>query len=96
LLAGMWEFPNARVEGNPHAGLASALRATYSLKVRVKRATHPLVILEHAYSHFTVTVHALRCELIEMLPDQNLKWVSVNRLDDYPMGKIDRQVARKI
>ena len=96
LLAGMWEFPNARVEGNPHAGLASALRAAYSLKVRVKRATHPLVILEHAYSHFTVTVHALRCELIEMLPDQNLKWVSVNRLDDYPMGKIDRQVARKI
>lgn len=96
LLAGMWEFPNARVEGNPRAGLASALRAAYSLKVRVKRGVDPIVIVEHAYSHFKVTVAAFRCELIELPKYGNLKWVSVKELDDYPMGKVDRAIARKL
>jgi hypothetical protein len=28
--------------------------------------------------------------------ETNLKWVSLNKLQDYPMGKIDRQIARMI
>jgi hypothetical protein len=26
----------------------------------------------------------------------NLKWVALKDLDDYPMGKIDRQIAKMI
>lgn len=96
LLAGMWEFPNARVEGDPAGELVSALRVAYSLKVRMKRNAHPLAIVAHAYSHFKITVHAFQCELSSGEINGNLKWVSVKKLNDYPMGKIDRQVARRI
>lgn len=55
-----------------------------------------LGVVEHGYSHFSVTVHAFLCELISMPKETNLRWVSLNKLDDYPMGRIDRQIARMI
>jgi A/G-specific adenine glycosylase len=93
LLAGMWEFPNARVDGNPVRELVKVIWSRYSLKVRMKRDLHPLAIIEHAYSHFKVTVHVFQCELIDVSESKNLKWVSVKRLDDFPMGKVDRQIG---
>ena len=115
LLGGMWEFPNARVEGDPAAELPRVLKAGYKLRLRVKqnnsaerrdrdrlprdrsaKKTEPLGIVEHGYSHFSVTVHVFPCELISMPGETNLKWVSLNNLDAYPMGKIDRQIAKMI
>lgn len=93
LLGGMWEFPNGEVTGDPARGLPKALRAGYSLKVRAGEA---VTVVQHAYSHFRVTVHAYRCELVEMSKKENLKWVKVGELDDLPMGKVDRQIARKL
>lgn len=91
LLGGMWEFPNGRVEGDPARALGKTIRAGYALEVR-KEA--PLGIAEHAYTHFSVTVHAFRAGLLSPPRQQNLKWVRIEELDEYPMGKVDRQIAR--
>ncbi len=96
LLAGMWEFPNVRVKGDSAAGLASALKVAYSLKVRVKRSANPFLIVEHAYSHFKVTVNAFHCEAQSVGTRNNLRWVSLKDLDDYPMGKVDREIAKTL
>jgi A/G-specific adenine glycosylase len=93
LLGGMWEFPNGRVNGDPLRGLPKALRAGYGLKVRAGEA---VTVVQHAYSHFRVTTHAYRCELVEWSKKGNLKWVRMTELEDYPMGRIDRQIARKL
>ncbi len=99
LLGGMWEFPNGRVipkgdaAGDPLAGLADALKTEYNLRLRVKRSEEPLGVVRHAYSHFTVSVHAYRCELTSDAIGENMKWVPLRRLGEYPMGKIDRQIA---
>lgn len=93
LLGGMWEFPNGRVEGDQAGALAQALEAGYRLKVREKEA---LVVVQHAYTHFKVTVHAFRCELLEMSAAPNLKWVSIEELAEYPMGKVDRRIAEAL
>ncbi len=93
LLGGMWEFPNGRVDQDPAKSLVKVLKSGYRLKVRKKAA---LGFVQHAYTHFKVTVHAFECELISMSKDGNLKWVLLKELDDYPMGKIDRLIARKI
>ena len=93
LLAGMWEFPNGRVDQDPARGLAKVLKLEYSLKVRRGEA---LGFVQHAYTHFKVTVHAFECDFISMPKNGNPRWVPLKMLDDYPMGKIDRQIAQII
>jgi A/G-specific adenine glycosylase len=97
LLGGMWEFPNGRVDGDPAAGLAKVLKIGYKLGVKLNRVKpKEMGTVEHGYTHFSVTVHIFPCELIFMPGETNLKWVSLNKLDAYPMGKIDRQIAQMI
>jgi A/G-specific adenine glycosylase len=91
LLGGMWEFPNARIEGDPAKELTKVINAAYRLKVRRKEA---LGVVQHAYTHFKVTVYAFRCESVSIPKSKNLKWVKLTDLDSYPMGKVDRQIAR--
>ena len=93
LLGGMWEFPNGRVNADPAKELTKVLNAAYRLKVKRKEA---LGVIQHAYTHFKVTVHAFRCDCAPIPKNKNLKWVRANELDDYPMGKVDRQIAHKL
>ncbi len=93
LLGGMWEFPNARVNADPAKELTKVIDAAYSLKLKKKEA---LGIIQHAYTHFKVTVHAFRCDCAPIPKNKNLKWMLVSELDDYPMGKVDRGIANKI
>jgi len=90
LLGGMWEFPNGRVTGNPVGKLVKALMAGYNLKVKKKDT---LGVIQHTYTHFKVTTHVYRCDLIFIPRTKNMKWISLNDLENYPMGKIDRQIA---
>ena len=93
LLGGMWEFPNGKVEGRSTDELEFALKTGYQLEVQANEA---LGIVQHAYTHFRVTVHAFRCDLVSMSESENLKWVEVQELENYPMGKVDRQIARML
>jgi len=94
LLGGMWEFPNARVDGDPAGALESTLETGYRLRVERGEA---LWTVRHAYTHFRVTVHAFACTLVEFpAGDKRLEWVKLKELDAYPMGKVDRQIARKL
>ena len=91
LLGGMWEFPAGRIDGGPAKELRKALRLAYQLKVQRNDA---LGVFKHAYTHFKVTVHAFRCKLVSRPKDQNLKWIKLAELEDFPMGKVDRQISR--
>lgn len=97
LLGGMWEFPNGRVTGDPLEGLADALKTGYNLRLRARRPhiekAESLGVVHHGYSHFKVSVHVYYCELDALPKAGNLKWISLTDLDEYPMGKIDRQIA---
>jgi len=93
LLGGMWEFPNARVEVDPARELVKALRAATQLQVNRGEA---LEKVNHAYSHFRVTVYPFYCQAVFIPKNKNLKWVRLAQLEDYPMGKVDRQIALKI
>lgn len=92
LLGGMWQFPNGQVRGDPARGLPKALKTGHGLDVRAGKA---LGVVNHAYTHFRVTVHVFRGELISMSKKEDLKWIKLSELEDYPMGKIDRQIARR-
>ncbi len=91
LLGGLWEFPNARVTGDPSKYYAVSLKKLYDLRIRRRSQ---LGVIRHAYSHFSITAHAYSCKLIDKPIKSNLSWVRTALLDDYPMGKVDRQIAR--
>jgi len=93
LLGGMWEFPNGRVNADPAKELTKVLNVAYSLKVKKKEA---LGVIQHVYTHFKVTVHAFACDPVSIPKNKNLKWIRIIELNDYPMGKVDRQIANKI
>ena len=93
LLGGMWEFPNGRVDGSPDAELELALETGYKLKVQRGEA---LGSVQHAYTHFRVRVHAFRCKLISIPENESLKWVELTEIEEHPMGKVDRQIARML
>ena len=97
LLGGMWEFPNGRVPAgqDPAKELAKVLRSGYSLRLGAKRRV-PIGVFQHAYTHFKVTVHAFLCEPAAITPPKNMIWVALKDLKDYPMGRIDRQIANAI
>ena len=91
LLGGMWEFPNGRVEDDPGQELSKSLRSGYQLKVRRNDA---LGVVRHAYTHFKVTVHVFQCKFVSKTENQNLRWIKLKNLEDFPMGKVDRQITK--
>ncbi|MBN2386710.1 MAG: A/G-specific adenine glycosylase [Anaerolineales bacterium] len=99
LLGGMWEFPGGKVESgeNLEQALQREIREELDAGVRVGQ---PLGTYKHAYSHFRITLHAFLCELEgdepHALEAAELRWVSLETLEDYPMGKVDRQIARRL
>ena len=57
-------------------------------------------IYEHAYTHFKVTLHAFFCSLNGQEPQpleaSELRWVAPSELAQFPMGKIDRSISRRL
>jgi A/G-specific adenine glycosylase len=101
LLGGMWEFPGGKIE--PGEDLVTCLlrEIREELDASITAGRH-FGEFQHAYTHFKVTLHAFCCQLS---PDSDeprpveadgLVWVRPDGLANYPMGKIDRQIARRL
>ena len=99
LLGGMWEFPGGKVEAGESLEdcLKREMREELGVQVRVGQA---FGVYRHAYTHFRITLHAFRCELVEGRPRPlqaaGLAWVAPADLGNYPMGKVDRLIARRL
>ena len=99
LLGGLWEFPGGKQkEGEDLAAcLQRELREELGVEIEVGAA---LGQYEHAYTHFRISLHAFRCRLLagepQPLAASELRWVTPAEFKDFPMGKIDRQIARRL
>ncbi len=99
LLGGLWEFPGGKPE--PEESLKACLRREMGEELGVEIDVGvKLGVFNHAYTHFRVTVHAFECKLKggepQALEHSEVRWVSPERLREYPMGKIDRAIAHTI
>jgi A/G-specific adenine glycosylase len=99
LLGGMWEFPGGKVEEGEN--LQSCLRREIAEELGTSiKVGEGFGVYHHAYTHFKVTLHAFECTLADGEPQPiqpaGIAWVRPAELRDYPMGKIDRQIARRI
>lgn len=98
LLGGLWEFPGGKAEADESIDqtLRRELREELAIEVEV---IDSLGSFHHTYTHFQVTVCAFECRLTGGPPQQlehtALRWVRPEALSRYPMGKVDRAIARR-
>ena len=101
LLGGLWEFPGGKLQQDDldlQACLRREIREELGAKITVGE---PYGVYKHAYTHFRITLHAFLCVLVdETLPKaiqpEQILWVEPDSLGDFPMGKVDRQIASRI
>jgi mutator protein MutT len=99
LLGGLWEFPNGRVKrGETHrAALARILRECLGTPARMGAR---VATVDHAYSHFTITMDVYRCEIsearIRSCASAILKWVPRSQFRRHAMPKAHHKFLHAI
>src|SRR5512139_2239569 len=98
-LGGLWEFPGGKVE--PGETLPQCLRREIKeeLGVRIKVGKQ-ITSIDHAYTHFKITLHAFACELVSGKPQalqvQDFKWVRMSEFKRYAFAKTDLRIISAI
>lgn len=99
LLGGLWEFPGGKVEAGED--FASALMREIKEELGVTlHVLNALGVYKHAYTHFRVTVHVFMGRITAGEPSaiqsDEILWVKIEDLQQYPMGKVDRLIAQSL
>jgi A/G-specific adenine glycosylase len=86
LLGGLWEFPGGKVEEGEtlEDALLREIREELGIRVRV---LGPLATVQHAYTHFRITLHAFECRHVSgrarAIECSDWKWVELERLGEF-------------
>ena len=99
LLGGLWEFPGGTcIEGETlQACLIREWEEELDLEIQPGKIYG---VFSHAYTHFRVSVHAFKILSAKgdpkVLEHEEIRWVPLEELMEYPMGKIDREISKVI
>lgn len=99
LLGGLWEFPGGKLEAGET--LQDCLRREIREELAAEVDVDAFIgVYRHGYTHFKVTLHAFFCHILHREPRamqaSEIQWVAPRQLIDFPMGKIDRQIAKTL
>jgi A/G-specific adenine glycosylase len=95
LLGGLWEFPGGKIENGESltAALKREVREELGITVRIKR---PLITVQHAYSHFSVTLHAFECAHASGTPKcrtcVDYKWIYPKQLKNFAFPTANKKI----
>lgn len=94
LLGGLWEFPGGKLEPGESHQQALKRECLEELGIEVK-AGGLVAIVNHAYTHFRVTLNVYRCVVLSGEPQSRihteLRWVAPADFGDYPFPKANHK-----
>jgi A/G-specific adenine glycosylase len=97
LLGGLWEFPGVQLRATRRPARALARRLSRDLGLELTGLTR-ITSLHHSYTHRRVTVQVFEGRVIDGARPKSqagrLRWLRPSELPRYPMGKVDRRIAR--
>jgi len=95
LLGGLWEFPGGKQQKDEsiEACLEREMAEELSIEIDIERA---LPVVDHGYTHFTVTLHPFECRWLSGEPTLNestdLAWIELSQLDNYAFPRGNRKI----
>ncbi|MBE9099118.1 A/G-specific adenine glycosylase [filamentous cyanobacterium LEGE 07170] len=95
LLGGLWEFPGGKIE--PGETVEDCIRREIQEELGIEvEVGDRLISLDHAYSHFRVTLNVHHCRHLSGEPQpiecDEIRWVSLDELDQYPFPAANVQI----
>lgn len=96
LLGGLWEFPGGKQEADESLEqcVARELHEELAIQIAVREK---ITVVEHAFTHFRITLHAFRCEYLgsdngiapQTIGCADYRWVTLDDVDEFAFGKAD-------
>ncbi|MEY2984468.1 MAG: hypothetical protein RLZZ568_1085 [Cyanobacteriota bacterium] len=95
LLGGLWEFPGGKIEAGETAAACIVREVQEEIGIAIQ-VTRPLITLDHAYTHFKVTLHVYICQYIAGDPQaiacEEVRWVTLTEMAQYPFPKANSKI----
>jgi A/G-specific adenine glycosylase len=95
LLGGLWEFPGGKQQPGEtlRACLRRELREELSIEVAVGEL---LTVVQHAYTHFRITLHAFHCRVVAGQPRAlgcaDWRWIGLDDVPRFAFSAADHQI----
>lgn len=95
LLGGLWEFPGGKIE--PNESIEDCIRREIREELDIDIIVGDrLVTVDHAYSHFRVTLNVHHCRYVSGNPKplecDEIRWVALDDLHIYPFPKANERI----
>ncbi len=99
MLAGLWEFPGGKIAEGETMPQCIARELKEEMGITIEVGPH-LVTVPHAYSHFTIDLHAHFARIQSGRPRHiecaDHAWVTREQFNDYPFSKADLDIIRAL
>ncbi len=99
LLGGLWEFPGGKIEPGETVEACITREIQEELGIEISVGDR-LTTVDHAYSHFRVTLNVHHCQYISGEPQplecDEVRWVMPQDLHDYPFPNANVQIINAI
>jgi len=95
MLGGLWEFPGGKQE--PGESLADCLRRELREELGIEVTVGALLtVVQHAYTHFRITLHTFHCEIVAGQPQAlgcaDWRWITPDDVERFAFSAADRRI----
>lgn len=98
-LGGLWEFPGGKVEAGESLPQCLRREIKEELGFRI-RVGDFITSIDHAYTHFKITLHAFECTVVSGEPRklgvEDFKWVRMGEMDRFAFAKTDLRIIEAL